>query len=126
MTDTTVWTSLEHNLRQLGFTLNLYGQRLGNIGKTLGNASIIPSFATATLLKGQTIEEVCYNTCLGFILANSVICKLMFSQEVGISCRHIMFLAYHTGNRQAHNNHMSHTIQPVHPDIVLLHFSNLH
>ena len=126
MADTTVWTSLEHHLGQLGFTWNLHGQRLGNIGKTLGNASIIPSFATATLLKGQTMEEVCYNTCLGVILANIVICKLMFSQEVGISCRHIMFLADYTGNRQAHNNHMSHTIQPVHPVKVLLHFSNLH
>ena len=126
MADTTVWTSLKHHLGQLGFTWNVHGQSLGKTGKTLGNASIFPSFVTATLLKGQTIENVCYITCPSFILANIVICKLMFSQEGNISCRHIMFLVYHTGNRQAHNNHMSLTIQPVPPDIVLLHFSNLH
>ena len=42
MADTTVWTSLEHHLGQLGFTWNLHGQRLGNTGKKARQRQYFP------------------------------------------------------------------------------------
>ena len=63
---------------------------------------------------GEIVKTNQFWSSLDLNLLNTIIWNVMFSREFGISCSHVIFLAYQAGSRQSYYKPMSHTILPAH------------